>query len=204
MRQRRRGGAALVAALAGVLVAGAPAEAPSAAGPSLAGQLLVATEALEDPRFARTVVYLARHDGNGALGLIVNRPLGDVAMRDLLRRFGLAPRPAEGQVRVHFGGPVQRQRGMVLHTPDYAGAGTARAGALALTTDPAILDAIAAGAGPRRFLFALGHAGWAPGQLEREIEDGYWFTVPAEEGIVFDADHAPKWDRATARRKIQI
>lgn len=201
---RRRAAAARAAAVAAALVAGAFAEAPAAAGPSLAGQLLVATEALEDPRFARTLVYLTEHDGNGALGLIVNRPVGDVAMRDLLRRFGRDPRQAEGQVRVHFGGPVQRQRGRILHTPDYAGAGTARAGAFALTTDPAILDAIAAGTGPRRFLFALGHAGWAPGQLEREIEDGYWFTVPAEEALLFDADHATKWDRATARRKIQI
>jgi putative transcriptional regulator len=126
-------------------------------------------------------------------------------MRDLLRRFGLDPRQAaEGQVRVHYGGPVQRQRAFVLHTPDYSAEGTVRAGALALTTDPGILSAMAAGTGPRRALFAVGHAGWAPGQLEREIEEGYWFTAPADDALVFDADHATKWERATARRRITL
>jgi len=203
--RRGRGGAALAVAVVAVLLLTVPAVAPSAPSRFLTGQLLVATEALEDPRFARSVVYLARHDADGALGVMINRPVASVPIRDLLRRFGLDPRPAtDVQVRVHYGGPIQRQRALVLHTPDYATEGTTRTGALALTTDPGILSAMAAGTGPGRTLLAVGHAGWAPGQLEREIEEGYWFTAPADDALVFDADHSTKWERATARRRINL
>jgi putative transcriptional regulator len=172
---------------------------------SLAGQFLVATEALRDPRFARTVIYMVRHDASGALGLIVNRPLRDVPLAPLLRRFGLDDRGVGGSIRLHYGGPVEETRGLMLHTAEYATEGTERvAGDIAMTARPEVLSDIAHGAGPRRFLFALGYAGWAPGQLEGEIDNGAWITVPADESLLFDDDHARKWDRAISRRRLTI
>jgi len=175
---------------------------------SLAGQFLVATETLRDPRFARTVIYMVRHDASGALGLIVNRPVQDVPLVPLLRRFGLDDRGVNGTIRLHYGGPVEPTRGFFLHTAEYATEGTERvAGDLAvtpLTPRPVVLGDIAHGAGPRRFLFALGYAGWAAGQLEREIDSGAWITVPADETLLFDDDHTKKWDRAMSRRRLTI
>jgi putative transcriptional regulator len=172
---------------------------------SLAGQFLVATETLRDPRFARTVIYIVRHDASGALGLIVNRPVRDVPLAPLLRQFGLDDTGVSGSVRLHYGGPVEGGRGLMLHTAEYATEGTERvAGDIAVTSHPEVLRDIGLGAGPRRFLFALGYAGWAAGQLEREIDNGAWITVPADESLLFDDDHARKWDRAMARRRLTI
>ena len=172
---------------------------------SLTGQFLVATEALGDPRFARTVIYMIRHDGSGAMGLIVNRPVGDLPLAPLLRQFGLDDRGVGSTIRAHYGGPVESGRGFVLHTAEYATEGTERvAGDVALTSRPGVLGDIAHGAGPRRFLFALGYAGWAAGQLENEIDVGAWITVPADSALLFDADDAHKWERATARRRLTI
>jgi putative transcriptional regulator len=198
--------AALLCALA--LLGAAPAagdRAVAQADKSLTGQLLVATESLQDPRFARTVIYMVRHDQSGALGLIVNRPVGDAPLAPLLRQFGLDGGGSAGSIRLHYGGPVDRARGLMLHTGEYAMEGTERvAGDVAVTTRPEVLRDIAQGAGPRRFLFALGYSGWAAGQLEREIESGAWITVPADESLLFDDDHAQKWDRATSRQRLHI
>lgn len=171
---------------------------------SLVGQCLVATEALHDPRFARAVIYIVRHDSDGAMGLIVNRPVQDLPLAALLRTFGLDPRGVTGTVRAHFGGPVERRLGFVLHTAEYATLSTERiAGDVALTPQegvPALLGDVARGTGPRKSLFALGYAGWAPGQLERELDEETWIAVPADEALLFDEDSSRKWDRATSRR----
>jgi len=176
--------------------------------PGLAGQFLVATDALRTPSFARTVIYMIRHDASGAMGLIVNRPVRDVPLASLLRQFGLDDRGVTGSVRAHFGGPVERGEGFMLHTAEYATQGTSLiAGDIALTPAPGVLSALsdlARGAGPRKSLFAVGYAGWAPGQIEGEIEQGAWITVPADEALLFDDDAARKWERATARRRITI
>ena len=206
-----RGRAALLIALA-ILSLPSPARAgggPLAqAGKSLAGQFLVATEDLRDPRFARTVVYMVRHDASGALGLIVNRPVQDVPLGPLLRRFGLDDRGVSGTIRLHYGGPVEPGRGFLLHTAEYATEGTERVAddvaVTPLTARPVALGDIARGAGPRRVLFALGYAGWAVGQLEGEIDNGAWITVPADEALLFDDDAARKWERAMARRRLTI
>ncbi len=178
------------------------------AGQSLAGQFLVATDTLRDPRFARTVIYMVRHDATGAMGLVVNRPVRDMPLAPLLRKFGLDEGGITGSVRAHYGGPVEIGQGFILHTAEYATQGTERvAGDIAMTPAPGVLTAlsdIARGAGPRKSLFAVGYAGWAPGQLEGEIEQGTWITVPADEALLFDEDSARKWDRAMARRRITI
>ncbi len=180
-----------------------PAEAPG--GQSLAGQLLVATESLNDPRFVHTVVYMVHHDTTGATGLVVNRPLRDVPLSLLLQRLGLESQGVTGTIRLHYGGPVEPGRGFVLHTADYAAEGTQRLGSnVALSEQTSIFGAIAAGTGPRRSLFAIGYAGWAPGQLENEIQGGYWVTVPSDEALLFDVQSDRKWEQAMARRRLQI
>ena len=171
----------------------------------LAGQLLVATDELRDPRFVRTVVYMVRHDAGGAMGLIVNRPLGDASVSDLLQRLGLNGKGVAGEILVHYGGPVDAGRGFILHTADYKIESThVIKGGIAITVQPEILQAIGAGTGPRRSLFALGYAGWSAGQLEGEIKAGAWITVPADEALVFDENYESKWKRAMARRTIQL
>jgi putative transcriptional regulator len=203
--------AARWAAVAGLVVGiGAAAAAPSPdtrapASRFLTGQLLVATEQIGDPRFAGTVVYMLRHDGTGAMGLVVNRPLAEVPVARLLDQFGLDSRGMIGQIRVHYGGPVQRDRGFVLHTADFSGDGTeAVRDGIAFTSHPGVVAAIGRGAGPRRALFAAGYSGWAAGQLEREIDGGAWFTALADEDLLFDRDHESKWERAKARRRLQL
>lgn len=171
----------------------------------LSGQLLVATDQLRDPRFFHAVIYLLRHDTTGALGLVVNRPLGEMPLADLLRSVGVEGSSAAGQVRVHSGGPVEPTHGFVLHTADYLGAsGQVVKDGVAFSVQPDILAAIADGRGPRRWLFVLGYAGWAPGQLEAEIQRGDWITVQADQTLLFDDEAESKWARATARRRIEL
>lgn len=197
----------MVALGVAVLALAAPGafEANGQTGPGLAGQLLVATEQMPDPRFFRTVIYMVRHDATGALGLVVNRPLGDVRLKDLLERSGRDSRDVTGSVRVHYGGPVEPARAFVLHTADYTGLESRVIGdGIAVTGHPEVLDAMARGQGPRRSLFVLGYAGWAPGQLEGEIQRGGWISVLPNEVLVFDEDHERKWERAMARRRIDL
>ena len=209
--------AAVLGVLAGLAWAPAAPSSPAAAiapraiaqgVPDLTGQFLVATDTLRDPRFARTVIYVVRHDANGAMGLVVNRPGRDIPLAPLLRKFGLDDRGVTGSVRAHYGGPVEIGQGFLLHTAEYATQGTERvAGDIAMTPAPGVLSAlsdIARGAGPRKSLFAVGYAGWGPGQLEGEIERDAWITVPADPALLFDEDHARKWARAMARRRLTI
>ena len=202
-------GALLCALTLIALVAPAARSAPPSAGrgmgSTLTGPLLVATERLDGSPFARTVVYVVRHDAGGAFGLVVNRPGPEVRLAPLLREFGVDDRGVTGRIRVHGGGPVEPGRGLVLHSAEYAIAGTERlAGDVALTTHPTVLADIARGTGPRRYRFLQGYAGWRGGQLEDEIDAGAWITVPSDSDILFDDDYATKWDRATARRRLSI
>jgi len=184
-----------VSATQGIAVAAEPS--------SLSGRLLVATNELRDPRFVRTVVYMVRHGAGGAMGLIINRPLGEARLADVLERLGMEGKGISGEIRVHYGGPVEPTQGFVLHTRDYAIEGTHNVDErFAMTGQPEILRDIGAGTGPRRSLFALGYAGWAPGQLEGEIAAGAWVSVPADEALVFDEQYEKKWERAMARRVI--
>ncbi|PYM20407.1 MAG: hypothetical protein DMD81_02010 [Candidatus Rokuibacteriota bacterium] len=143
--------------------------APSAlpAPTTLAGQLLVALDDLRDPRFFHTVILMIRHGRDGAMGLVVNRPLGEVPATELLASLGMQDDAARGNIRVHYGGPVEPGRGFVLHTTDRMVAASQRvADGVALTVAPEMLHALARRTGPRRSLFIVGYAGWAPGQLE--------------------------------------
>lgn len=194
-------GVVLLAVVLGALVL----EADAQPRRSLTGRLLVATEVLRDPRFVRTVIYIVRHDERGAFGLVVNVPVGEVSFERALGPFGLAVPPSAGDVRVHYGGPVAERSGFVLHTPDWTGEGTVVVdGGFALTSDPRILQAMAEGVGPRRALFFLGHAGWAPGQLDAELTTGAWAVARADERVVFDEDPKNKWIEAMTLRILDL
>ncbi len=193
-------GAALV-----VLLGLAPVATAETEGDWLAGQLLVATQKMADPRFAQTVIYMVRHDQSGALGLVVNKPVAEVPFADFLRGMRLDPTGADGSVRLRRGGPVQPNFGFVLHSADYVGEDTLVVdGSVAMTARDHVFQAMADGSGPERSLIVLGYSGWAPGQLEGEIERGSWFTVPADVDLVFDDDDASKWRRAVALRRIDL
>jgi putative transcriptional regulator len=171
----------------------------------LAGQLLVAAEEMSDPRFVQTVIFMIRHDARGAMGVVVNRPIGEVPIARLFEGMGLDATGFRGNIRLHYGGPVEPQLGLTLHTPDYWVEGTLRlTTGIALTGQAAILRAIGSGKGPKRYLVALGYAGWAPGQLEGEMKAGGWIAVPADAAIVFDDKYETKWERAMSRRRIDI
>ncbi len=169
----------------------------------LTGQLLVAMPAMADPRFAQSVIYVCAHTVDGAMGLVVNRPIVKPSFDELLRQLEVAPVPPIRRIRLCAGGPVENGRGFVLHTIDWTGEGSLRVNdALALTASLDVLKAIAGGGGPREGLLALGYAGWAPGQLDNEIQQNAWLSVPANETLVFDAGHDTKWHRALATLRI--
>lgn len=175
-----------------------PAETPAS---SLKGQLLIATPAMRDPRFERAVILMVRHDGDGAMGLVINRPVGEKPLAELLAVLGANDIAASGNVRVFLGGPVQLEVGFVIHGTDYRRPETHDIGArLAATSSREVLRDIAGGAGPMKSLVTFGYAGWAPGQLEAELARNVWYTAPADPGLVFDDDRDKVWERAAARR----
>ena len=169
----------------------------------LTGQLLIAMPAMADPRFAQSVIYLCAHTEEGAMGLVLNRPLAKPSFDELLRQLEIAPVPPARRIRLCAGGPVDNARGFVLHTADWTGEGSLRVNdRLALTASLDVLAAIAGGGGPRQGLLALGYAGWGPGQLDAEIQQNAWLTVAADERVVFDARTDSKWREALASLHI--
>jgi putative transcriptional regulator len=161
----------------------------------LDGKLLVAMPGMGDPRFEKSVILICAHSAEGAMGLIINRPARDLTFGNLLDQLSI-PRVPEGRdIRIHSGGPVERGRGFVLHSPDYTGGpATMRIGSeYGMTATLDILEALARGDGPARALLALGYSGWGPGQLEDEIRANGWLIADAAEDLVFSADDAGKW-----------
>ena len=169
----------------------------------LTGQLLIAMPTMNDPRFANSVIYLCAHNLDGAMGLVLNRPVAKPSFVDLLQQLKVEPNPPAREIRLCAGGPVENSRGFVLYTADWTGEGSLRVNeGLALTASLDVLKTIAEGRGPRECVLALGYAGWGPGQLDREIQENAWLSAPADEALLFDADHQTKWRRALAKLKI--
>jgi putative transcriptional regulator len=167
---------------------------------SLAGQLLVAMPQMQDPRFARSVILMCAHNEEGALGLVVNKLVDRLSLREMMQQLKIGADGLRGQGKVHFGGPVECERGFVLHSADYVEVGTlVVGGAYGLTATLDILRAIGRGEGPRQSLLALGYAGWGPGQLDAEIQANGWLNVAADDEIVFGPAQGAKWDRALAK-----
>jgi putative transcriptional regulator len=168
---------------------------------------LIAMPGLEDETFARSVVYMCEHSPRGAMGLIINKP-ADISMRHLFDKVDLPLRREDlVQNPVSHGGPVQTERGFVLHDPlrmekpqedggsIYAST-LAVPGGLEMTTSRDVLEALSSGAGPRRVLVTLGYSSWGEGQLESELAENTWLTVPASVDVIFDVPMAERYDRA--------
>ena len=174
-------------------------------GDYLEGRILIATPSIGDSRFERTVLLICVHDEQQAMALVLNRPLTGLKVPVLLKRLGLG---GEGvpQAPVLFGGPVERERGYVLHSDDYCASHStiSVAPGLALTDTREVLDALGdPQRRPRKFLLALGYAGWGPGQLEAEIRHGAWLTCEPDESLVFGRDYDVRWDAALGKIGVQ-
>ena len=166
----------------------------------LTGQLLVAMPTMQDPRFARTVIYMCSHGHDGAMGIVVNRLYGELNFRGLLSQFNIMLSLEAPDLLIHFGGPVESARGFVLHSLDYRREATMPIDSkIGITANVDILQAMAEGIGPHHALLALGYAGWGAGQLESEIQANGWLTVPADETIIFSPSIETKWDQALAK-----
>jgi len=179
----------------------------------LDGQLLIAMPVMDDERFARSVIYLCAHSSEGAMGIIVNRPAGSIDFPQLLVQLDIInkadqiklPGSAE-DMKVLKGGPVDTGRGFVLHSSDFfiKDATLPIDDGICLTATLDILKAIAAGSGPKHALLALGYAGWAPGQLEDEIQHNGWLHCPADPDLVFGMDAEGKYERALEKIGIEL
>lgn len=179
----------------------------------LDGQVLVAMPTMTDDRFARTVIYVCAHSSEGAMGIVVNKPAPHISFPDLLVQLDVISEGEEirlperaGAIQVLRGGPVESGRGFVLHSADFMIEDSTLSidDGICLTATLDILKAIAKGAGPKSALLALGYAGWAPGQLETEIQANGWLNVPADRGLVFDGAVETKYERALAKIGIDL
>ena len=194
--------AAAIVLSATVLHAALPAQPDVTGRTSFAGQLLIASPALRQPAFDHTVILLARHDREGALGVVINRPGGQRLIAGLLAAFGADASGVTDSVRVFIGGPVNPEIGLVIHSADYRRPDTLDIDErVALTGAPDVLRDIGLGKGPAKSLVAFGYAGWAPGQLDDELAHGVWVTVPEDPALVFDDDRSQVWADALARLK---
>lgn len=172
----------------------------STAGVDLTRHFLIAMPNMTDPHFAKSLTLVCEHNDQGALGVVINRPI-DLDLHTLLEQISIKPSDDRFKaVPVHFGGPVQVDRGFVLHAPVGGWQSTMTVGdTMGLTTSKDILEAVARGDGPERMLITLGYAGWGPGQLESEIAQNAWLTVPASDKVIFDMAAE---DRLTAAMKL--
>src|SRR5450631_1085871 len=167
-------------------------------------QFLIAMPGLREGAFAGTVIYLCEHTEKGALGLVINKPI-DIKLKNLFEKVELSLDRADlADTPVYFGGPVQTERGFVLHEPAEGEEGMAGPyssslqipGGLAMTTSKDVLEALANGAGPKKILVTLGYSGWGAGQLEDEMSRNGWINVGAEPGIIFDTPVEQRYDKA--------
>jgi len=197
--------AAAIALSATALEAALPTNPDTSGRTSLTGQLLIATSALQDSPFERTVILMAQHNREGALGVVINKPLEERTVASLLEAFGEdADGMGESRVRIFLGGPVSPAVGLVVHESAYRIPHTLDIdGKVALTTAPDVLRDIGAGKGPGKSLVVFGYAGWAPSQLDDEIARGDWYSVKEDPALVFDEDRAKVWTIAMARHQSE-
>ena len=168
----------------------------------LSGQFLLAMPGIGDPRFEKAVIAMCVHDEEGALGIGLGRVIPRLGFHALLKQLDIDPGAAP-DVPIHHGGPVEPQRGFILHTPDWGGQESVQVGdqwVLSATLD--ILKAIAAGKGPGRWLAALGYSGWGPGLLDQEMARHGWFATPVSDDLLYGCDTASRW--ATAFRSAGV
>jgi putative transcriptional regulator len=164
--------------------------------PFLSGQLLLAMPGIGDPRFEKAVIAMCSHDESGALGIGLGRIVPRISFHNLLEQLDIAPGVAP-DVPIHLGGPVEPQRGFLLHSPDWGGSDSMHVGdRWVLTATLDILRAIADGRGPTRWIAALGYAGWGAGQLEQELCSNGWFATPGSDALLYECDVNSRWSAA--------
>ncbi|MSR14734.1 MAG: YqgE/AlgH family protein [Gammaproteobacteria bacterium] len=171
----------------------------------LTNQFLIAMPSLEDPNFARTVTYVCAHNEEGAMGIVINRPLG-IELGEVLAQMQLESEDREVNTRQVFqGGPVHQDRGFIIHRPTQDWGSTIKVtDQIAVSTSREILAAICQGTGPKDALIALGYAGWGAGQLEREMAENAWLSTPANLEIIFRLPPAARWARAAAELGVDM
>lgn len=179
----------------------------------LDGQMLIAMPSMRDERFARSVIYICAHSSEGAMGIVVNQPAGNIDFSDLLVQLDVIPAAdgielprRAGEVKVLKGGPVETGRGFVLHSSDFFIENSTLPidDGICLTATLDILKAIARGEGPSSAVLALGYAGWAPGQLEAEIQENGWLHCTADSELLFDPDVDSKYEKALKKIGIAV
>lgn len=172
----------------------------------LEGKLLIAMPGMSDPRFEKSVIFMCAHSGEGAMGIIVNKPVTGLSFQELLRKLELEVTPATPDFPVLYGGPVETGRGFVLHSGDYdsADATLPVSEDVSLTATLDILRAMGAGRGPQNAIFALGYAGWSPGQIEDEIRSNGWIHCDCDSDILFRTSIDAKWATALGRLGIDV
>ncbi|TNJ47627.1 YqgE/AlgH family protein [Phaeobacter sp. B1627] len=164
----------------------------------LTGKLLIAMPGIGDPRFENSVVFLCSHGPAGAMGLVINKPAAGVVLNTLFDQLNIECRRGPGRSQVYFGGPVETQRGFVLHSDEYISTVNSlpvKPG-FSMTATLDVLEEIAEGCGPQQYLVMLGYAGWGPGQLEAEIAQNGWLTAESDPEMIFDAPVDDKWEAA--------
>ena len=172
----------------------------------LEGKLLIALPGMSDPRFVKSVIFMCAHSHDGAMGIMINRPVEGLSFRELMQKLELEITPEAAERPVLFGGPVETGRGFVLHSGDYdtADATLPVSEDVSLTATIEILRAMGQGKGPRKALFALGYAGWGPGQIEDEIRANGWIHCDTDAALLFDSALESKWSRAVRKLGIDL
>lgn len=166
----------------------------------LTGQLLLAMPHMEDPRFEKAVIFICGHDAHGAMGLVVNKYLGDLTLKGLLDYLHLPQESIKRDLPIYFGGPNDSGRGFVLHSDDFTHPGTVHLGNhVSLTATLDILKSIAEGNGPSDCLLAMGYVGWGPGQLDAELHGNRWLQIEGDPELIFHLPIQEKWDHALAK-----
>ena len=159
---------------------------------------------MPDPRFAEQVIYICSHGDEGAVGIAINKPDLGITLEDVLRSSNL-PVPPELNTSVYIGGPVEPNAAFILYQSEYVTEQQLEVSpTVSLSRETKVLEDIAYGRGPEKFLFAVGYAGWGPGQLEQELVSQGWLTIPADDSIIFDVPDEEKWRQAASLYGIDI
>ncbi|RUM39086.1 MAG: DUF179 domain-containing protein [Desulfobulbus sp.] len=171
---------------------------------NLSGHFLISTPQMPDPRFQEQVIYICSHTDDGAMGVVVNNPNKDISLFEVMSNVNI-PLPEHPLPPVYMGGPVEVESGFILFSSDYQGVKSLEVTPkISLSRDAKLLEDISKGNGPRDYLFLLGYAGWAPGQLELELVDNSWLTLPADLDVLFHTPDEFKWKEAAYRFGIDI
>lgn len=171
---------------------------------SLCDHFLIAMPNLADTSFAQSVTYICEHNEHGAMGIVVNNPL-PMSLNEIFRQMNLDDKNHQGNKTVVTGGPIQVERGFVLHSSETQWHSTIKVSDdISITASRDVIDAIAEGQGPRSYLVALGYAGWEKGQLEAEIAANSWLTVPADKNIIFNTPFEQRWTVAALALGINV